>query len=718
MTTLFYMMAMVNAAIALIVAVIGFWRNRYQPVGALVGIAMAGASVWTFCFSRYFLPLNQADALWWSKATLIAAVMSTPPYFHLFATLAGKARPLRWWIVLSYLTGLVFVALMLQGQLIDGLRPTPHMDHYLQYNRAWYPWLILHIAGWQVAGTLTLLYAAWTSVGYRRTQLMYFIATWMICFISNNLIVIPIEYNLYIPPVGFFIMPLSLGLLAYAVAKARLADFNVAVARLLVYLLTLVVIALVSLVFVAVTVWLAPGFIGTPQILFVIGLVLAIGTGLVLVLPRFLPRVERLVEDRLIGARFSYQDTLTGLVKELSHQSSLDAIFATVVGRLHAEMQLSRVMMLIHNPLSGDYELLEESGLSPAERADTMRLTAHGSVAHWLERQQDVLVRDELPRLADEPTRQALEAELDHLGATVCVPLLVEGRLLGAMALGGKLNREMFYAGDIRLLETLAAEVALAVRYRRMEEQVLHQNKLIELGTIAAGIAHEIRNPLASIRTFAQLLPDKATDPEFQNEFRRMVLQDVDRITKVIQSMLAFARPGTINIAEYSAVELVDEAVMLVVPHLKSKRIELTKQFHEVPRLRVDKQLVIQVLVNLLTNAADALPEGGRIRIATGAREMEALDRPGRQKFAIIEVADNGPGVAPAVRHRLFDPFFTTKPEGTGLGLSISQKIVRDHGGIITVSSVEGKGTSFQVNLPLDLDPNKFVQTDMLALEK
>jgi signal transduction histidine kinase len=139
-----------------------------------------------------------------------------------------------------------------------------------------------------------------------------------------------------------------------------------------------------------------------------------------------------------------------------------------------------------------------------------------------------------------------------------------------------------------------------------------------------------------------------------------------------------------------------------VQPRIKSKRLELTKQFHEQPTLRVDKQQILQVLVNLISNAADALPEHGKIRIATGIGVMEGVgENNGSQRMAVIEVADNGPGIPAAVRNRLFDPFFTTKKEGTGLGLSISQKIVRDHGGIITVSSVEGKGTTFRVNLPL-----------------
>ena len=110
----------------------------------------------------------------------------------------------------------------------------------------------------------------------------------------------------------------------------------------------------------------------------------------------------------------------------------------------------------------------------------------------------------------------------------------------------------MFFVSDLRLLETLATEVALAVKYRRIEDESVRTNRLVELGMIAAGVAHEIRNPLASIKTFAQLMPERVDDPEFRNEFGKLVLKDVNRITKVIESMLAFARPGPGRISRNS----------------------------------------------------------------------------------------------------------------------------------------------------------------------
>jgi signal transduction histidine kinase len=386
----------------------------------------------------------------------------------------------------------------------------------------------------------------------------------------------------------------------------------------------------------------------------------------------------------------------------LSTLPTIDQVLSTVATTLHSQMQTSRVLVLMQDSLSGDYKLQAESGLEPQVDADSLLLKENSAIVKWLTENKDELVREEMIRTVPARQRQPLEAEMNQLKTAVCVPMVLDGRVVGLIGLGEKLSRDMFFVSDLRLLETLATEIALAVRYRRSEDEVLRKNRLIELGTIAAGVAHEIRNPLASIKTFAQLMPERMEDPEFKNEFSKLVLKDVDRITKVIESMLAFARPSQVNIKEQPSNDLVEEAILLVQPRLKAKRIELTRAFRGNPIVKADKHQILQVLVNLLSNAADALQEQGKIRVATGVGQLGiGGGGNGNRGFAVIEVSDNGPGIPAAVRNRLFDPFFTTKKEGTGLGLSISQKIVRDHGGTITVSSVEGKGTTFQVSLPL-----------------
>jgi len=702
MTLFYHYLVLLSAAASFAVAMAVFWKNRYQAAGPLFGTTMLLLTVWMVGFAQYYLPMDESSALLWAKITLSGSIAIHSVLFHSMTSLVGKMRRFRWWTTTFYALGLTFMAVLWRDGLIAGLEHPPFMEHYVRYNRAWYPPLVGYILSAEWIGIWIVGHSAMRSIGYKRTQLIYFVIAISIVFLTTSAIILPIEYKFYVQPYGLFILPVNLVLLAYALSKARLADFNVVIARILLHTVTLVVIIGISLLFVGAMTLINPGFMNPQQILFTIMLVVTIGVALAIGLPRFLPRAERMMQERMLGKRYGYQDALSSLVKELSLLPNIDEVLNKAATTIHSQMQLSRVLILMHDSLSGQYQLQAQSGLNRQE-SEGLELTEDSPVARWLSENKDELVRDEMVRRLPAHTVSELATDLDRLKVTVCVPMILDGQLVGLVGLGEKTNKDMFFVSDLRVLETLATEVALAVRYRRMEDQILRKNKLIELGTIAAGVAHEIRNPLASIRTFAQLMPDRMDDPEFKNEFSKLVMQDVDRITKVVESMLAFARPAQVKIAEYRVTDLVEEAILLVQSRLKNKRIELIKQFREEPVLNVDKQQILQVLVNLLSNAVDALPEQGKIRIATGTRAMEdASGGNGAQRFAVIEVADNGPGIPAAVRNRLFDPFFTTKKEGTGLGLSISQKIARDHGGIITVSSIEGKGTTFQVNLPLN----------------
>jgi two-component system, NtrC family, sensor kinase len=703
MILIYHYLALFNALVCVVVAGAVYWRNRYRAVGPLFGLTMLIFGAWLVGFSQYFQPLPQARALWWAKFTLTAAILNYPALFHSLSALVDRMRRLRWWIVLSYVTAVVFLVVLWKGELVLGIRPAPYMNHYIHYNRAWYFPLSAYIVVWQVFGFVLILVNGFQTYGYKRTLSAYFFATWVLVFLTTNAIILPLEYNISFPPVGFFVLPFAFGLLAFVLGKARLADFNAFIARILLQAVMMFVVLILSLLAIGGLMLLAPGFMNFSQIVFTVMLISVIGLVLTAILPPLLPRAEQLMQEGMFGKRYGYQDTLTGLVEQLGHLSSTDELLHQVAQAVHSQMQLTRVAILMPDVLSGEYRLLAQSGLSDAETADALRLSEDSEIVRWLQTNADALVLEEITRSQPATVVARLSPELARLKATVCVPMTVDDQVAGLIALGPKANRERFYASDLKLLQKLATEMALAIKYRRMEEQIFRKNKLIELGTIAAGVAHEIRNPLASIRTFAQLMPDKMDDPEFKNEFSQLVLKDVDRITKVIESMLAFARPGHVTIGEFKAADLVEEAVLLVQPRIKGKRIELTREFHENPLLRVDKQQVLQVLVNLLNNAVDALPEFGKIRVATGVTSL-AVDGNGAavRPFGVIEVADNGAGIPAAIRGRLFDPFFTTKKEGTGLGLSISQKIARDHGGVITVSAVDGKGTSFQLNLPLN----------------
>jgi signal transduction histidine kinase len=224
------------------------------------------------------------------------------------------------------------------------------------------------------------------------------------------------------------------------------------------------------------------------------------------------------------------------------------------------------------------------------------------------------------------------------------------------------------------------------------------REKLASLGVLAAGVAHEIRNPLTAIkaRLFTQkkaLAPGTPayTDGEF-------IAQEISRLERIVRDFLSFARPAPLQRETISSSELFGQVRELLEPQLKENAIDLTVESGAEMPIEVDSQQVRQVLINLVQNAADSIGENGHIKLRSRSQKV-ALSKRVRQAV-ILEVEDDGKGIPAHVQQRLFDPFFSTKANGTGLGLSIAARIAEQHGGVLQYQTQLNRGTTFGIILP------------------
>lgn len=240
---------------------------------------------------------------------------------------------------------------------------------------------------------------------------------------------------------------------------------------------------------------------------------------------------------------------------------------------------------------------------------------------------------------------------------------------------------------------------------RLLEERVRRADRLAALGELAAGVAHELRNPLTTLRGFVQILPEEHGDPEFVQDFSTNVLREIDRLTGLTEDLLTLARPPRLNYEQVDAAELIEEILVFLDGKFTGKNLRLEKKFgNNTVAIPMDRDRVKQVLLNLLLNAIDACAEEGTISVRLGVRKEELNEKGGEEPFAVIEIGDTGCGIAREDLDRLFDPFFTTKDHGTGLGLAVSHRIVEEHRGFLRAESQLGQGTTFTLWLPLKAD--------------
>lgn len=222
---------------------------------------------------------------------------------------------------------------------------------------------------------------------------------------------------------------------------------------------------------------------------------------------------------------------------------------------------------------------------------------------------------------------------------------------------------------------------------KQLEEEVRRAEKLASLGVMAAGLAHELKNPLVSIRTFSQLLPYKFDDPDFRDKFSKVIMEEVDRINSLIEQVLLFSRPQIGHIREMNVVDVLKNTVLMVSQSTNKKVNIIEKYPDEEIKIMGDPDKIKQVFLNIFINSFDAVGKDGKIEI----------DVSQENEMAKITIKDNGCGIKEENLNKIFDPFFTTKENGTGLGLSIVARIIDELKGRIRISSKEGKGTEVMV---------------------
>jgi signal transduction histidine kinase len=323
-----------------------------------------------------------------------------------------------------------------------------------------------------------------------------------------------------------------------------------------------------------------------------------------------------------------------------------------------------------------------------------------------------------IPDANKDPRVNSMIKEKFNLHSLVVIPLLVKEKALGAIAADFVEPNKSITKEALESMMVFAQQAGLAIHNafmyqelktfsQQMEEkiqkttadlnkteaQLIRSEKLAALGQLAAGIAHEIRNPLTSINILIHSLASNLPSGTSQKEDLKVIEEEIDRINEIVDQFLRFAKPTPPLLQKGEVVSIVEETLQLLRPQIEKQRIAVQKEFQPLPSILMDREQMKQVILNLLLNAVQAMPKGGHLALKGHL--------PKNDRWIKLLIQDSGVGIPGGDIHKLFDPFFTTKEGGIGLGLSIAHRIIDQHHGKIEVESPPGKGTLFTVWLPI-----------------
>ena len=321
-----------------------------------------------------------------------------------------------------------------------------------------------------------------------------------------------------------------------------------------------------------------------------------------------------------------------------------------------------------------------EANAAFLKRAGLTREQALGRVCHEL----TVHAEEECPR--DCPVNQILET-----GQSV--------ETVHQHLKDGKVRQLQISATPLRGEDGSIVQVVVVtwdITHRvELEAQVRHSEKLATVGQLATSFAHELKNPIAGINATMQILEEDFPAEDRRREIFNEIYHQISRMNKAVDDLLRYAKPAPPQLSPTRVSREIERAMLLLQPQARKQRVDLTSEVpDDLPELMVDPELIQQVLMNICINALQAMPAGGKLRIAA------RWERTNGVAGVAIRIKDTGKGIPPAYLGHIFEPFFTTKHTGTGLGLSICSKIMDQHGGTIQVQTEEGKGTAFTLFFP------------------
>jgi signal transduction histidine kinase len=473
--------------------------------------------------------------------------------------------------------------------------------------------------------------------------------------------------------------------LAQVITRDRLLDLQEFVVRV-------VVVAAMAILFATISTVLVVG-LGNDPALRLFNTVVAVVVLVVLYEP-LKERLEAKTVEFVFRERHTFSTLLESLRRRMLRVLDPERMSALVLDTLYDSRRATHAAVYLLDPVGRELRLLAFRGPEPAQRVAEDELP---DLWHAIQQRRAPLLAEQLlgAGSGDERTKNRdLVAALRQVSADVLLPFVSGDKILGFLALRDDRVAEPYATEEIALLMGVSEAAVIVLENSQLAQRLRERDRLAAIGEMAAGLAHEIRNPLGAIKGAAEYLEPSRSSSKDDAELLQVIVEEANRLNSVVSQFLDYARPFRATLAPTGLNEIVRKTAKLVEAREGQPQALVTLVLDpQLPPIEVDAEQVKQVLLNLVINAIEATGDRGTpVEIAT--RYLPERDR------VELSVRDRGEGIAKDQLDHIFIPFFTTKPRGTGLGLAVCQRIIANHGGDIRVESERGLGTTFTVRLP------------------
>lgn len=685
----------INAIASFVFAVMLFLKRPQRPANVAFCWFATMGGFWSIFYFLWMMADSAELALDFCRWLSAAAILIPVAYFQFVNRLLGHESVRA--VAVGHLVAVIAAALSLGTDLIvAGVEPKLGFPYWPVPGPLYSVYLAIFFCYLAVA-LWRLLQGYRRAEGLVRNQLSFVIGGTALGFLggATNFL---LWYDIPVPPVGNGLVALYVVGVGYAVLRFRLLEFNLLAARIAVYGAMAVVLSTLPPSIMTLLAWLRVPAVGEVAFAPLYLVTLAVITLLLAVMPEVRRRADALLEQQVLGERLADRQQLRDLIAKVSSARDEQQMYETVLTTVAQGCRVNRVAIYARSEFESDFRRCGTT--KGGEDFGPPVLAESDPVIESLRACGRSLLLDEAVHSAPAELRGHLELLRRRFGIELLVPIRGDDFFYGVITVGMHEANRLFADAEVSLLEAVGLQIGLNLRARMLERRASQTEKLIALGTLAAGLAHELRNPLTSVKTFSALLREGRPDPEALQEFSGVVQRDVARIASIVENVSAFAESNQVEMTPVNVGEILRASLDIVRPEIQRLGVSVVLPEHNATVHGNHSQL-LQVFLNLIQNALQAVE--GR----PSPRLQFEIDRPPALALVCVSVQDNGSGIDPVLLPRVFEPFTTTKStgerrgkHGMGLGLAIVKRIVQHHQGDIQVASTPNLGTTFRVLLP------------------